>query len=342
MAPFTLTDTRVIGPFLVLLMYFPRRIKKLLPPKLQLLLKSPLLIKLLSVIAGYHILRKTNSAISQYCSNNGRSIVFRTSDELVLISGGSSGIGLLMAKEFAKRGVKVIILDLREPRDLIPANVHFYKCDITSTNEIAETATSIRKDHGDPTVLINNAGIATLKSIFGCTEKSIRDTFDVNTISHFWMVREFVPAMINKNHGHVVTIASMASYVVHALNVDYCCTKASALVFHEGLSSELRNIFDVPNIRTTTINPYWIRTPLIEEYVKTKYWKARLLEPDFVAQKIVDQVMAGQGGQIILPQTWQMKLLSTIRSWPLWAQLYLRNGIGKDFRALRDSLDAAA
>lgn len=124
MAPFTLTDTRVIGPFLVLLMYFPRRIKKLLPPKLQLLLKSPLLIKLLSVIAGYHILRKTNSAISQYCSNNGRSIVFRTSDELVLISGGSSGIGLLMAKEFAKRGVKVIILDLREPRDLIRKLFH--------------------------------------------------------------------------------------------------------------------------------------------------------------------------------------------------------------------------
>ncbi|POS83464.1 hypothetical protein EPUL_004097 [Erysiphe pulchra] len=342
MALLTLTNTKVIGPILVLLMYFPRRLKKLLPPQLQYLLKSPLLIKLLSTIAGYHILRKTNNAISQYCSNNGRSIVFRPSDELVLISGGSSGIGLLMAKDFARRGVKVIILDLREPKDLIPTNVHFYKCDITSTNEIAETATSIRKDHGDPTVLINNAGIATLNSIFGATEKNIRDTFEVNTISHFWMVREFVPAMINKNHGHVVTIASMASYVVHALNVDYCCTKASALVFHEGLSSELRNIFDVPNIRTTTINPSWIRTPLIENYVKTKHWKAPLMEPDYVVQKIVDQVMAGKGGQIILPQTKQMNFFSTIRSWPLWAQLYVRNGIGKEFRALRASLDAAA
>ncbi|RKF64612.1 Dehydrogenase RED2 [Erysiphe neolycopersici] len=342
MAHLTLTDTRVIGPILVLLMYFPRRLKKLLPPQLQPLLKSPLLVKLLSAIAGYHILRKTNNAISQHYSNNGRRVLFKTSDELVLISGGSSGIGLLMAEEFARRGVKVIILDLREPKNSIPTNVHFYKCDITSTKELAETATSIRKDHGDPTVLVNNAGIATLNSIFGGTEKSIRDTFEVNTISHFWMAREFVPAMIKKNHGHVVTIASMASYVVHALNVDYCCTKASALVFHEGLSSELRNIYDVPNIRTTTVNPCWIRTPLIEKYINTKHWKAPLLEPDFVAKKIVDQVVAGQGGQLILPQTKKMNFFTTIRSWPLWAQLYVRNGIGKEFRALRASLDAAA
>ncbi|KHJ33899.1 putative short-chain dehydrogenase reductase [Erysiphe necator] len=342
MAPITLADARIIGPLLVLLTYFPKRFNHLVPPRLRPLLKSSLLKKLLLAIAGYDVLRKTNKAVSQYFSNNCRSIVFRSNSELVLITGGCSGIGLLMAKEFAKRGVKVIILDLREPKESVPVNVHFYKCDVTSTAEIADTAISIRKDHGDPTVLINNAGIATLNSIFGGTEKSIRDTFEVNTISHFWMVREFVPAMVRKNHGHVVTIASMASYVVHALNVDYCCTKASALVFHEGLSSELKNIYDAPNIRTTTINPAWIRTPLIEEFVHSKHWKAPFMEPDFVVQKIVNQVMAGQGGQIILPPTTKMNFFSTIRSWPLWAQLYVRNGIGKEFKALRASLDEAA
>src|ERR1700712_2102913 len=96
------------------------------------------------------------------------------------------------------------------------------------------------------------------------------------------MVREFMPAMAKKNHGHIVTIASMASYVVHAQNVDYCCTKASAVAFHEGLSSELRARYNAPNVRTTyvksrdedsilehnllisnrLVNPSWIRTPL--------------------------------------------------------------------------------
>ncbi len=65
------------------------------------------------------------------------------------------------------------------------------------------------------------------------------------------MVKEFIPAMIKKNHGHVVTIASMASYVVHARNVDYACTKASAVAFHEGLSSELKNRYNAPSVRTT-------------------------------------------------------------------------------------------
>jgi len=65
------------------------------------------------------------------------------------------------------------------------------------------------------------------------------------------MVREFLPAMIKKDKGHVVTIASMASFIVHAQNVDYSCTKASALAFHEGLLSELRNRYNAPNVKTT-------------------------------------------------------------------------------------------
>jgi short-subunit dehydrogenase len=65
------------------------------------------------------------------------------------------------------------------------------------------------------------------------------------------MVREFLPAMIKKNHGHVVTIASMASFLVLAGNVDYSCSKASALAFNEGLASELKARYNAPEVRTT-------------------------------------------------------------------------------------------
>lgn len=94
------------------------------------------------------------------------------------------------------------------------------------------------------------------RTILGAKEEHIRKTFEVNTISHFWMVREFLPAMIKKDHGHVVTIASMASYVVHAQNVDYACSKASALAFHEGLHAELRARYKAPNVRTTLVYPH--------------------------------------------------------------------------------------
>jgi short-subunit dehydrogenase len=70
-------------------------------------------------------------------------------------------------------------------------------------------------------------------------------------MAHFWMVREFLPAMARKNHGHVVTISSMAAFVVHAQNVDYCCTKVSAQAFNEGLASELKHLYNAPDVKTS-------------------------------------------------------------------------------------------
>jgi short-subunit dehydrogenase len=99
-------------------------------------------------------------------------------------------------------------------------------------------------------VLINNAGIGTNKPIFSSTEAELRRVFEVNTISHFLLVKEFVPAMAKRNHGHVVTVASMASFLVHAQNVDYACSKASALAFHEGLGQELKSRYGAEKVRT--------------------------------------------------------------------------------------------
>lgn len=134
--------------------------------------------------------------------------------------------------------------------EIVPT-VHFFEVDITSSAKIQAVAQKIRRDHGEPTVLINNAGIGMNKTILDETEAEIRRTFDVNTISHFLLVKEFSPAMIRRNHGHIVTIASMASFLVHAQNVDYTCTKASALAFHEGLAQELKSRYKANKVRTT-------------------------------------------------------------------------------------------
>lgn len=79
----------------------------------------------------------------------------------------------------------------------------------------------------------------------------IRKTFDVNIIAHFLMVKEFLPFMVEKNHGHVVAIASLSSFVVPAQIVDYSCTKVAVVAFHEGLTSELKSRYKAPNVRTT-------------------------------------------------------------------------------------------
>jgi short-subunit dehydrogenase len=133
----------------------------------------------------------------------------------------------------------------------IASNAHFYKVDITNTDEISRLAKEVRSAHGEPTVLVNNAGISVCRPIFNETEKQLRNIFNVNTISHFLLAKEFVPAMAKANHGHVVTVASMGSYGAYCNNVSYGCTKASALTFHEGLAQELKHNYKAPKVRTT-------------------------------------------------------------------------------------------
>lgn len=133
------------------------------------------------------------------------------------------------------------------------SNVYFYKADITSPKRLPELGRQIREEHGDPTVLINNAGVGYNMNILDKTEDQLRRTFEVNTMAHFLLFKEFAPAMIKRNHGHIVTIASMASFLVHAQNVDYACTRASALAFYEGISQELKHRYNANKVHTTYV-----------------------------------------------------------------------------------------
>ncbi|KAF3911863.1 hypothetical protein AA313_de0209390 [Arthrobotrys entomopaga] len=154
--------------------------------------------------------------------------------EVALVTGGSGGIGELVVKGLAEKGLKVVVLDVIDLTYEAPSNVYFYKCDITSTAQIAEVAEEIRTIVGNPTILVNNAGVARGNTLLEGTEKDVRFTFDVNILAHFWIIREFLPYIIKNNHGHVVTVASVAGYQTAPQMVDYGATKAAAISFHEG------------------------------------------------------------------------------------------------------------
>lgn len=179
--------------------------------------------------------------------------------------------------------------------------------------------------------MINNAGAARGKTILDSTEGDVRLTFDVNTLSHYWLVKEFLPRMVSQNHGMVVTVASLAAYVTAPQMVDYAASKAAALTFHEGLAAELKTRYNAPKVRTVVITQGYTKTPLFVGYNNDSKFLMPTLEPETVAEAIVKKVLAGTSGQVVLPGAASF-IAPVIRSWPFWMQARLRNDLEKVMR----------
>jgi short-subunit dehydrogenase len=171
-------------------------------------------------------------------------------DELVLVTGGSGGIGKHVIEHLACKKARVLLLDIKKPDFELANDITFYQADITSARDIDRIASDIRRSYGSPTILVNAAGIFHCAPLLEKSEHQIRETFEVNTFSHFLLSKEFLPSMIKLNRGHVITVASIASFVTVAEMVDYCCTKASALAFHEGIRQELKYYYNAPGVKT--------------------------------------------------------------------------------------------
>ncbi|KAI8650590.1 hypothetical protein NCS57_01393200 [Fusarium keratoplasticum] len=243
--------------------------------------------------------------------------------EIVLITGGSGGMGSHMVKQFAQKNVQVVSFDIQPPKQALPANARFYQVDVTSPDAIHNAAEQIRRDVGDPTVLINNAGVVLGKDILSCSKHQIRHMFDVNILAHFWLSQEFLPSMIKQQHGHIVTMASIASFITIASNVDYSCTKAGLTAFHEGLAQDLKHRYNTRNVLTSIIYPYWVRTPLIRNLTAHPTFHDPLDEPDKVAKVVVDHVMGCKSGRVVLPA--YGVLLAGLAGFPLWLQELIRD-----------------
>jgi NAD(P)-dependent dehydrogenase (short-subunit alcohol dehydrogenase family) len=225
-----------------------------------------------AVLLGAGILYQTNRWLSRRSLN-----AFTDNTEwdstkgLVVITGGSSGIGAAITSRLANNWTRVINLDIQPPLEetgicsfevqqigsclhFLAGDVVFYQIDISSSAAIEQAAEKIRREHGNPTVLINNAGTGNDMLMVDQPTADTARIFSINILSHFHLVREFLPAMARQNHGHIVTVASMASFVTQGKNVSYACTNAAALAFHEGLTQELKNRYNAPNVRTTYVH----------------------------------------------------------------------------------------
>ncbi|WAO87442.1 Hypothetical protein NCS54_00475100 [Fusarium falciforme] len=252
----------------------------------------------------------------------------RKKREVVVVTGGSSGIGATIVAKLAQRTVKVIILDLNGPQSARLPGTFFYQVDLIAPSAIASVADRVRKEHRDPTVLVNNAGIGNAMSLLDLPKPKIRKLFEVNIIALILLVKEFLPSMVQRNHGHIVNIASMASFSTQASNVDYACSKAAVLSFSEGLAQELRHIYKAHMVRTSGVHPTWVQTPMIAKPKEEGKMRDPTVTPEEVAGRIVNQLYSTYGAQIVVPES--LGWVSLLRGFPGWLQESVRDSVSVD------------
>ncbi|XP_002736979.1 retinol dehydrogenase 10-B-like [Saccoglossus kowalevskii] len=239
--------------------------------------------------------------------------------EIVLITGAGSGIGRLMAINFAKHGCTLVLWDIDkdsndETTEIITAlggKAYGYRCDVTNKDEVYRLAEQIKEYVGSVTILVNNAGVVAGKNLLDCPDELILRSMNVNVISHFWTLKAFAPSMVANNHGHIVTISSICGVIGAPGMVEYCASKFAAVGLHESLCYEfIKEGYD--GIKTTLVQPYLINTGMFDGF------KARegVAPPDLDPQYVADMVLrAVQTNQDILMMPRPLYLISWFKSW---------------------------
>nr|WP_295903450.1 SDR family oxidoreductase [uncultured Bdellovibrio sp.] len=239
---------------------------------------------------------------------------------VVVISGGSRGLGLVLAEKFAKAGASLALLardeaELRRAQNIIQHRypetlVHCFVCDCTKTDDINYTVSDILDEFGKIDVLVNNAGIISSAPIQNATEEDFEDSLEI----HFWAPYHLIEACrpYLKAGSRIINIASIGGLVPVPHRAAYCAGKHALVGYSRTLRAELLR----DKIYVTTVSPSVMRTGSIDHatfkgQVEKEYaWFSLLASlpglstnAEKAAQKIVDASKYGKAELMISAST---------------------------------------
>lgn len=221
--------------------------------------------------------------------------------EVVVVTGAGSGIGRLLSLWLANMGAKVAIWDvnsnaaysvLKEVR-VAGGVASAHVVDVTDRGRVYEAASETIQSLGEVTFLINNAGIVSGREFVNTEDKQVSRTLSVNTAALFWTTKAFLPSMLARKHGHLITISSAAGLTGAPGLVDYSASKFGAVGYHEALALELWNK-RISGIRTTLVCPCMVDTGMFHG-ARTRFpFLLPVLSPEYVVAKILWAAQCGE------------------------------------------------
>lgn len=235
-------------------------------------------------------------------------------NKIVLITGASSGIGEAFANLIASEGAKLILQARSTDKlDALVKEINekggeafSFPTDLTDAKAVQDQAKKVKNEIGVPDVIINSAGAGNWLSIFDTSEKDFGDMMASPYFATAYTIKAFLNDMVKRNTGHIITINSVASYMVFRGALGYLATRWALRAFQDGLYEELRST----NVLTTSIvagkvdSPYFTTNPISAQRLpKIGEMIMKTLTVEQVA-KVIQGSLGKKKKTIIIP--WQM------------------------------------
>ena len=189
-------------------------------------------------------------------------------DQVVIITGASSGIGWALAKELASQGAKLGLIARREEElqkltaeiRALGRQAEYAVGDVRERQPLLAAIHSLESKLGSCDVLIANAGVGSTNTIDDLNVNGTEKVIQVNLLGVVYSIEAVLPTMLQRGKGQIVAISSLASYKGLPTAAAYCASKAGLNAYMESLRIQLHG----KGIGFSTICPGFIRTPMIE------------------------------------------------------------------------------
>ena len=187
---------------------------------------------------------------------------FPLSGKTALVTGAASGIGAAVADAFAKKGVRVAVVDVNEAAAKAKAatlpNAQGFACNVADDAQVEATAAAVERVFGRIDILVNSAGIVDLAPAEELSTAAWRKTIDVNLTGSFLMTQAVGRRMIAAGGGKIINMASQAGSVAIEGHVAYCASKFAVI----GMTKTFALEWGKYGITVNTLSPTVVLTEL--------------------------------------------------------------------------------
>lgn len=241
-------------------------------------------------------------------------------NQVCVVTGAGSGIGRATALALARSGAQVVLADIQlDPIEHLATEIRAtgntcwtYSLDVAQSQQVADLATFVESQCGPTTVLFNNAGVAMAGEVIDTSLDDFAWILGINFWGPLHGIRAFLPGMIQRKKGHIVTTASFMGLCPTPGTAAYSATKAAVIALSEALRHEVHP----HHVGVSVICPGIINTRVVEtaryhevptgvsKESAVDFYRRRGWPPERVAHAVLRAIRKNQAIVPVGPEAW--------------------------------------